>query len=209
MHFEEVQSIITSSSLVEGDKAHSEMLGRDVLSRKDALIKAKSPRESAVLALIYPIQNAPHIVLIERPEYQGVHSKQIAFPGGAREPEDKTLEETALREAKEEVGVIPSDVLISKPLSPVYIPPSNFIVHPFIAFTPNRPRFTPQESEVAKIIEYPIEHLLDLSNRKRVTVTAGLQNTRIKTNAFVFSEHVIWGATGMMLNELRILITRK
>jgi 8-oxo-dGTP pyrophosphatase MutT (NUDIX family) len=209
MDFNEAKERLRLAPQLPGEAAHDDMGMSGRKRTSEALRDIKDFRESAVLALLYPKNDQAHIVLIQRPEYDGVHSKQIAFPGGKREPSDNSLVETALRETEEEVGLERSEPDIVTKLSPVYIPPSNFLVTPYLGTVEYTPTFIPQPTEVAKIGEYPIENLLDLSSRKSVTVDAGRQAIKIKTKAFVFGNHIIWGATALMLNELRILLTRK
>ena len=93
----------------------------------------KDAKKAGVMALFYPKENnVTHLLLILRKTYKGVHSNQIAFPGGKFEPEDADLKYTALRETFEEVGVPLAAIHVIKALSPVYIPPSNFEVQPFV-----------------------------------------------------------------------------
>lgn len=99
---------------------------------KNLDLKIENPRIAAVMMLFYPKNNETHLVLIVRNAYNGVHSSQIAFPGGKYETTDADYEETALRETHEEVGVPPEKIEIVKHFTPMYIPPSNFLVHPFL-----------------------------------------------------------------------------
>lgn len=188
-----------------GAKAH-----RLVMSylRDDAMTVRRSGRsykEGAVLVLLYPHRDALQTVLILRPEYEGVHSGQVAFPGGRREPEDADLSVTALREAQEEVGLIPEQVEVIGTLSEVYIPPSNYIVRPYVAYSPERPDFIPDPREVARVLEYDVEHFLHEKAIKdeRIRLAGGAQ---LKVGAFNHDGHVIWGATAMMLSEFRMLL---
>lgn len=163
-----------------------------------------NPQHAAVLVLAYPIGSRPHLVLIERPAYPGVHGGQIAFPGGKAEPEDASPWHTALREAEEEVGVIRESVVPVTRLTEVYIPPSNFLVRPQLGWTERRPDFRLQASEVAGILEMPVEHLLlpDSQTVAPVPVRGELW----EVPGITFGSHHIWGATAMMLGELRALI---
>ncbi len=176
--------------------------------REDAMTVRSSGRiykEGAVLVLLYPHQGTLQTVLILRPEYEGVHSGQVAFPGGKREPEDADLSVTALREAQEEVGLDPGRVEVIGSLSEVYIPPSNYIVRPYVAFTPERPDFVPDPREVARVLEYNVEHFLHAHaiRDESVPLAGGAQ---LKVGAFNHDGHVIWGATAMMLSEFRMLL---
>lgn len=168
--------------------------------------KGNSPRRAGVLALFYPGSDAgPRLLLIRRPSYPGVHSDQIALPGGKEEAGDPDLQHTALREAREEVGVSPGQVRVVRALSPVYIPPSNFEVSPYVGLSAGRPEFRRQESEVAELIEVPVTQLLskDFLEVRRMTTSYA---TDIEVPAFLLNGHVVWGATAMMLNELKSLL---
>lgn len=188
-----------------GAKAHSLVMS---YLRDDALAIRRSGRafkEGAVLFLLYPHNNTLQTALILRPEYEGVHSGQIAFPGGRREKEDADLSHTALREAREEVGLISDEVELIGRLSEVYIPPSNYIVRPYVAYTHKRPEFVPDPREVQRVLEYDIEYFLhtDAIRNESVLLSGG---ARLKVGAFNQDGHVIWGATAMMISEFRMLL---
>ncbi|MDB4752683.1 CoA pyrophosphatase [Winogradskyella sp.] len=168
--------------------------------------KAKSAKKAGVLALFYP--NADfntNFVLILRKTYKGVHSAQVGFPGGKYEEGDNDLMATAMRETEEEVGVPTSILNIIKPMSPLYIPPSNFIVHPFLAVSECKPLFRKQEDEVEDIIEVS---LLDFLNDRNVLMTRvpTSYNVEVEVPAFKLNDHIVWGATAMMLSELKDLL---
>lgn len=162
----------------------------------------KNARKAAVLMLCYPHKETTYFVLIQRNSYPGVHSSQIAFPGGKVEQEDATLLQTALREAWEEVGVHPSGVEFIKAYTEVFIPPSNFLVAPFLAYTTERPNFVLQIEEVSDILEVPLAQLLDDSNVTQTTLTTSYA-TDILVPAFELEGKIVWGATAMMLSELK------
>ena len=168
--------------------------------------KAKSAKKAGVLALFYP--NADfntNFVLILRKTYKGVHSAQVGFPGGKYEEGDNDLMTTAMRETEEEVGVPTSILNIIKPMSPLYIPPSNFIVQPFLAVSEYKPLFRKQEDEVEDIIEVS---LLDFLNDRNVLMTRvpTSYNVEVEVPAFKLNDHIVWGATAMMLSELKDLL---
>lgn len=158
-------------------------------------------RKGGVLALFYPIDNVPHTVFIQRPKYEGVHSGQIAFPGGSMEEDDRDIIHTALREAEEEVGVLQHQVEVVGQLTEVYIPPSNFLVNPVVAICTQRPDFVLQQEEVADIIEVSVPTLLDesLVGNRQVIVFTG---QTIESPGYDIDGKIIWGATAMMLGEL-------
>ena len=161
-----------------------------------------TPRTAAVLMLLYPKKGETHLVLIVRNAYEGVHSAQVAFPGGKYEDTDSDFAYTALRETQEEVGVNPQEVELIKPFTPMYIPPSNFMVHPFLGFAKQELRFVPDPSEVARIIELPLAVFLDES----IVIETRLATSyakEINVPAFNIEETIVWGATAMMLSELK------
>jgi 8-oxo-dGTP pyrophosphatase MutT (NUDIX family) len=161
-----------------------------------------SVRKAAVMMLFYPKNEVTHLVLIVRNSYPGVHSSQIAFPGGKVEEVDYDLKQTALRETHEEIGIHPNDIHVIRDFSSIYIPPSNFLVYPFLGISQTELLFTLQEEEVAGIIELPLSTLLDdsiISNKNLETSYSKL----IEVPVFQIEEHSVWGATAMMLSELK------
>lgn len=169
---------------------------------------SKKPNEAGVLAVFYPdLRDNAKLVLILRKTYKGVHSNQVGFPGGRVESFDKDLEQTALRETEEEVGIFRKDVQIIKKLTKLYIPPSNFWVHPYMGLLHKTPSLIAQEEEVEKIIEVDLDHFLDERNMiTEILSTSYAEN--IEVPAFSLNGHVVWGATAMMLSELKDLIKK-
>jgi 8-oxo-dGTP pyrophosphatase MutT (NUDIX family) len=164
--------------------------------------ESQNYRPSAVLILLYPNeQQQTSVLLIERMTYNGHHSGQIAFPGGKAEPSDVDLQATALREFFEETGSDITPTVIGK-LTPVYIPVSKFMVQPFVSFVEQKPSFSASAYEVNELIEWEITHLLNPDIIKETTIepTPGY---KIKTPYFDVQGKVLWGATAMMLNELK------
>lgn len=164
-------------------------------------------KKSGVLILFYQKFDEPHITLIRRPEYEGTHSGQIAFPGGKVEESDRDIIHTALREANEEVGVIMDDVEVIGRLTDVYIPVSNFLVSPVIGSIAYTPEFVPDPTEVAGILEMNIAHLVQHElTFEKIRLSNGV---RLEVPTFQFQNNTIWGATALMLNELRWLLREK
>ena len=160
----------------------------------------QSARKAGVMALFYPSKaNETHLILILRKTYKGVHSAQVGFPGG------KVEKEAALRETEEEVGVPRKVITVLKQLTEIYIPPSNFFVQPFLGLTGNTPTFIPQDEEVEALIEVPLSLFMDDSTliTKKITTSYA---TNIDVPAFLLNDHVVWGATAMMLSEVRELL---
>ena len=158
-------------------------------------------RKGGVLILFYPADSKIYMVFIKRTEYPGVHSGQISFPGGGWELSDKDIVETALREAEEEIGINRNSVVPIAKLTDLFIPPSNFLVTPIVGYTNERPDFIPDPEEVDRILEVPLDKLLDETNilEKEITIFPELS---LNVPCFYVDGNVIWGATAMMLHEL-------
>lgn len=184
-------------------KAHLKMAPLERLTDFDNKFwENNNPRTAAVLMLCYPKNGATHLILIVRNSYEGVHSAQIAFPGGKYENDDIDFAATAIRETFEEVGVDPQKVELIKPFTQVYIPPSNFIVYPYLAICQEEIDFIPDPKEVAGIIELPIATFLSDTIVIETELKTSSANS-IMVPAFQIEHHTIWGATAMMLSELK------
>tara|TARA_B100001245_G_scaffold236673_1_gene229627 strand:- start:810 stop:1454 length:645 start_codon:yes stop_codon:yes gene_type:complete len=170
-------------------------------------IDQEKVKQAATAALFFPMQNRPHLILTRRVEYPGVHSGQISFPGGRREPEDESFMDTALRETHEEIGVKAGDITLLGSLTALYIPPSNFFVYPFVGILDQKPEFFPQESEVAEILSLDFNLFLPGESLKQTIVDA--RGFKLKVPAFNINGHIIWGATAMMISELRAMFTQR
>jgi 8-oxo-dGTP pyrophosphatase MutT (NUDIX family) len=160
-------------------------------------------RVACVLTLLYPKNNDWHIVLIERmsTHKNDRHSGQISFPGGGLEASDATLAAGALREANEEVGVITDDIELLGQLTEMYIPVSNFLVHPFVGKLDYTPTFIPQPSEVKSILEVPLTLLQDPKTTQTKHLKLSEQITLKNVPYYSIQNHIVWGATAMMLSE--------
>lgn len=169
--------------------------------------EAELYRPSAVLILLYPnAEQEISILLIERMTYDGHHSGQIALPGGKAEPSDIDLQGTALREFFEETGSDITPTVIGK-LTPVYIPVSKFMVQPFVSYVHQKPNFLANAYEVNELIEWNICDLLNPEIIKETTIEP-TKGYKIKTPYFDVQGKVLWGATAMMLNELKWVLNR-
>jgi 8-oxo-dGTP pyrophosphatase MutT (NUDIX family) len=182
------------------------------LASSDRMVKGfprfpkEDTKEAAVLILLYPAGDLIYTAFIQRPEYNGVHGGQISFPGGKKEDSDPDLVYTALREASEEVGVNPSEIRVVSTLTPLYIPVSNILVNPVIAWMREKPEFVRQENEVVFIIEADIKTLLDPSSIK--VKPFNIRGEMIELKYFDYKNNMIWGATAMILNELLTIFKR-
>ena len=166
----------------------------------------KDAKRAGVLALFYPNNKGETtLVLILRNTYKGVHSAQVAFPGGKLEDQDNSLQDAALRETFEEIGVPINTIKVVKQLTEVYIPPSNFYVQPYIGVSELTPTFTKEDAEVEAIIEVPLQHFL--SEKQVITKTVSTSySVDVEVSAFKLNNHVVWGATAMMLSEIKDLL---
>ncbi|MDC7993831.1 NUDIX hydrolase [Altibacter sp. HG106] len=190
-----------------GEAAHVEMAPIErVIALKREAERQKTAKKAAVMVLFYPgAKEETHMILILRKTYKGVHSNQVGFPGGKVEPEDTSLEDTALRETEEEVGVPIASVEVVTALTDIYIPPSHYVVQPYLGITRKRPQFIAQEEEVEALIEVPVREFLDPEVLIEQQITTSYA-TNIQVPAFLLGGHVVWGATAMMLNEVRSLL---
>ena len=160
-------------------------------------------QKSAVTLLLFQKLNNWYIALIKRNIYHGKHSAQISFPGGKYEESDQNLLTTAIRETHEEIGIKLRENQILGELSSLYIPISNFIVHPYIALLEETPVYQIND-EVQYIIEYPLEHLCDPLKKEIKTIES--QDHLIEAPIYICDEDYIWGATAMILSEFSELI---
>jgi 8-oxo-dGTP pyrophosphatase MutT (NUDIX family) len=199
LYFEKVRRRLQSA--LPGEKAQLRMAA----AGRTRLGTSPSPnaetRTGAVLLLFYPHQGLIHVPMIRRPVYPGVHSGQVAFPGGRVDEADENLVGTALREAHEEVGVRPAEVEVLGLLTPLFVHASNFVVHPVVGATRSRPDFRPDPYEVDALLEVPLTELQDVTRigSKEIIVREGIA---IEAPYYDLQGHTVWGATAMMVSEL-------
>ena len=187
-----------------GEAAHQRMASSIRSSLKLRAQPDEITRTGAVCVLLYPKDGIWHIPLIVRPEYDGAHSGQVAFPGGKMEDSDADITAAALREMHEEIGVLPETVEPLGLLTPVFVPVSNFVVYPVLAITAQKPGFRLDAREVAQLLELPVHELLDESRRGEKDIM--VRGIRVRAPFFDLLGQTIWGATAMMLSELAELI---
>jgi 8-oxo-dGTP pyrophosphatase MutT (NUDIX family) len=209
LHPMKIESLVNqlkqkSQTGLPGELAQYKMAPYGRAVKEQAIKLNPNPKLSAVMVLLFPDENEIKTVLIKRNEYPGMHSKQISFPGGKKEPDDQNLWQTAQRETFEEVGVSPSAISFICEMSDLYIPPSGFLVQPYLAFTETKPNFVPHPIEVTEIINTPISYILSDASIK-ITHMNLLVNTNnlVQVPYFDINGHIVWGATAMILSELR------
>jgi len=160
--------------------------------------KPGKPRIGAVLLVLYEKFSAPHILLIRRHDDLKYHPGQISFPGGRQEPGEQLID-TALRETMEEVGLQRDSLQVLGTLAPVYISPSDFMVHPFVAWHDGKPLLRKNKDEVAEILETPLGLFLDPS--MGCTEIRIMNNSELNVPFYRLGEEKVWGATAMVLSE--------
>jgi 8-oxo-dGTP pyrophosphatase MutT (NUDIX family) len=164
-------------------------------------------RQAGVLLLLYPIHGVLHLVLTVRTPDLNHHSGQVSLPGGGWEEGDASLQETALREAHEEIGIVTDGLELLGPLTPIYVPPSNNVVHPFVAYASQRPVFDPDPTEVAELLEVPLQLFLGPATRREEDWT--WRGAPLHVPFYAVGEHKVWGATAIVLAEFVVLVKRQ
>ncbi len=162
------------------------------------------PRQAGVLLILYPIHGALHLALTVRTSDLNHHSGQISLPGGGWEEGDGSLQETALREAREEIGISVERLELFGSLTPLYVPTSNNLVHPFVAYASQRPTFHPDPKEVAELLDVPLSLLLDPATRREEDwIWHGIP---LHVPFYAVGAHKVWGATAIRLAEFLALL---
>ncbi len=168
----------------------------------------KEARQAAVLATFFQKNEEWHVVFIERnANDRDHHGGQISFPGGKHEPADESMLHTALRETEEEIGISKSDIKILGGLTDLYIPVSNFQVHPFVGYLDYQPEYRLQLEEVSGVLEVPVAVFHRNDIRKTTDIRISRQLTLRNVPYFEVEGKILWGATAMMMSELVELLT--
>ncbi len=163
----------------------------------------EAARPAAALALLYPAGGDTALLLTARGRHLVRHGGQISLPGGAIEP-GETVENAALRESAEEIGLDPAAVVLRGRLSPLLIPVSGYVLHTVVGTASPRPEVKPDEREVSHVIEVGIEALassLRVETRDRGGVA-------VEVPYFALPSEKLWGATAMVVAELLTLLGR-
>ena len=207
MNFNDFKNKIThlETSELGGLDAQFKLAPKMRLKYDAEKILASKPRKAAVLTLFYPNEeNEACFLLTQRASYKGIHSAQISFPGGKVDKSDANLKETALRETFEEVGIRESSIRIIRKLTEVYIAPSNFLATPFLGFVNEKPNFS-INYEVDKTIEVLVSDLLNDVNITSVHINNSYMKD-VEVPCFMLESYIVWGATAMMLSEIKELL---
>jgi 8-oxo-dGTP pyrophosphatase MutT (NUDIX family) len=168
-------------------------------------LSARRPRQAAVLLPIFDEGQGPSLLFIRRAPTLRTHGGEIAFPGGSVDAQDRDAVMTALREAREEIGLDPARVEVLGLLLPSFTLVTNFVITPVVGFLPEGPgRLTLQTGEVAELIRASLPALADPRIfHSEVWETAGLRRT---VYFYDYGAYRIWGATARILHQLLSLL---
>ena len=191
-----------------GEAAHAEMAPVNRPLSSFARSNTSDYRESAVSVILQAHESTADIILIQRPSYTGVHGGQVSFPGGKRDPEDKNLFHTAIRECREEIGVDLNEEQFIGLLTPVFIPVSKFDVSPHVFILEDEVDMIPDPREVESIFKISVDALLQDEYRKKVSIPNQNGSTLKNIPCFELNGKIIWGATALMLNELKVIFQK-
>jgi 8-oxo-dGTP pyrophosphatase MutT (NUDIX family) len=161
-------------------------------------MRAPGGTDAAVLVAMYGHPAEPGLVFTERRRDLRRHPGEISFPGGRRDAPDEELLATALREAREEIGLDPADVQVVGALPPVGTFVTGFKVHPFVGLIPDDLSFHPSPHEVAAVLLFQLAELRAGFAMRRL-IRRGVP---IRTPTYLVGEHLIWGATARILKDL-------
>ena len=188
-----------------GHQAHQKMLPTMADGTAINLKHKSPPRDGAVMILFFEEDGKVKFPLIQRPRYEGIHSGQMALPGGKAEPDDRDLLHTAVRETEEEIGVNSSKIEVFGELSSFYVVASNFQVLPVLGFIDHRPSFVPDHREVDQVVLAQTDRIISQEALKRKNVEAA-NGFKLNSPYFDVDGKVVWGATAMMLSEFEAIL---
>jgi 8-oxo-dGTP pyrophosphatase MutT (NUDIX family) len=191
---------MTLPSALAHDPLRAIPIGDNIPSFRHSL----PPKPGSVLILLYEEEGSIKFPLIRRQEYVGAHSGQISLPGGKAEPGEDAID-TAVREAQEEIGIDPARLNIIGRLSQFNVVVSNILVTPVVASVLETPVFIPDPYEVHSIVHCDLHDLIRDDAIQIEEILAG-GSYRMRAPHFRVQNHVVWGATAMMLNELRLVV---
>ncbi len=204
-YLEKIKYIL--SHPLPGEEAHEKIMSYNRAQAVDARMMEPHPKESAVMMLLFPYREELCTLFIVRPENQGVHSGQMSFPGGKKEHGESMLE-TALRETEEEIGLASNQIEIIGELTEIYIPPSHFLVQPYIGVLSELPELTPSPDEVSKILIEPVSNLMTAPTILKKKIFIPKFERTLEVPYFDVQGHTLWGATAMMVYELKFAIEK-
>ena len=163
----------------------------------------ETARPAAVLILLFPFEDEIQFFLTKRTEDVEHHKGQISLPGGIRE-NNESLNETALRETKEEVGIDSTKIIISGSLTPFFIPVTGYIVHPFIGWCKEKPSTKIHYVEVNQLFSVSITELMD--EKILQTEQWNIRGYDAIVPYYNFGKCKVWGATAAILSEFKSIL---
>jgi len=164
-----------------------------------------NPKKAAVACLFHEgIDFETFFYLIRRSTYPGVHSNQIGFPGGQIDSTDKSPWDAAKRELEEEIGIPVKDVTLIKEITPLYIPPSRFLVDCFLSYTTGKTELMIDANEVQKVIPVSVYELLNANSG----FSSQVGSNGVEVPIYNLSGNIVWGATAMMLAEIKSILSQ-
>lgn len=163
--------------------------------------KLENAKKSAVMILLFHEAEKLKVVFIRRSFYVGIHAGQIAFPGGRYEDSDIHIQNTALREIEEEIGIAADKIEILGQLTDIYVPPSNFLISIFVGYLAEKPQYRPDEREVAEVIEVDLAEFFhdDVIQEKEFVVPSA--KTSVNALYYRVTNADLWGASAMVMTE--------
>lgn len=191
-----------------GEEAHALLMPINRPFTSESLQNIDDYRKSAVAIILTPSENFFSSVLIQRSSYEGVHSSQVSFPGGKMESSDPNLVFTACRECAEEINLPLRETHLIGALSQVFIPVSNFLVQPYLFFVEEMPELKAEEREVAEIIHFDVSILKQEEILQKGDIRIGESLRRKDVPYFSIEDYKVWGATAMMLSELKEILLK-
>ncbi len=204
MKTEEFLDKLKRIQILPGVKAHQKMMPRNRPFKREQVSNLDEYRFSAVGIICYSNASGEiEFILIERPEYEGAHSGQMAFPGGKVDAEDASFLAAAKREVWEEVGISIQDEIFVLELTEMLIPVSMFIVKPFLFYLPYLPELNLSAREVKEVYGITIDDLLDNDSLKHADIKMSDQMLLRNVPYFDLKTKIVWGATAVILSELK------
>ena len=161
----------------------------------------ENARKSAVMLLLFQENNNTKVIFIRRSFYVGIHAGQIAFPGGRYEESDLTIENTALREIEEEIGIKGDKIEIIGRLSDIYVPPSNFLISIFVGYLKEKPIYNIDKREVDEVIEIDLDDFFRENVIQEKDFTVPPSDTTINALCYNVGNIHLWGASAMVMTE--------
>ncbi|WP_255151595.1 NUDIX hydrolase [Halorarius halobius] len=174
-------------------------LDLSALTRDARTVDAEEAEQAGVLVPVIEREGAHYVLFTERADHMPTHAGEMSFPGGGREADDADLTETALREAREEVGIDPESVDLLGRLDDVP-GPYGHVVRPVVGRVPDRD-YRPTSAEVAQVVVLPVTALVEPTNYTTEERSHPDRGTA-RLPFFRVDGHTVWGLTGFILQEL-------